>query len=145
MQVVHKVFHLCMPVCSFGQTEQRRGMNRGEDVRSQIRSDQPQDYEFMARKIKEMFELLDELEDRLDLPEVQRRRNEPTVPLAEAKKQLKLDSMICPYCGQQTSVGAAANFHEILAARVRCEKCGKELLIVDGVPTTQEEQKRKPS
>jgi hypothetical protein len=41
----------------------------------------PQNYEFMVKEIIETFELIDELEDRLDLPEV-RRRHEPTVPLA---------------------------------------------------------------
>ncbi|MCU1300740.1 MAG: hypothetical protein JWQ87_1024 [Candidatus Sulfotelmatobacter sp.] len=35
----------------------------------------------MAKEIIRTFDLTDELEDRLDLPEVQRRRNEPTVPL----------------------------------------------------------------
>jgi len=34
-----------------------------------------------VKEIIETFELIDELEDRLDLPEV-RRRHEPTVPLA---------------------------------------------------------------
>jgi hypothetical protein len=50
----------------------------------------PQDYDFMAKEIVRVFDLVDELEDRedrLDLPEVQRRRNEPTVPLADVKKE----------------------------------------------------------
>jgi hypothetical protein len=48
----------------------------------------PQDYDFMAKEIVRVFDLVDELEDRLDLPEVQRRRSEPTVPLADVKKEL---------------------------------------------------------
>jgi hypothetical protein len=48
----------------------------------------PQDYEFMVKEIVRVFDLVDELEDRLDLPEVQRRRSEPTVPLADVKKEL---------------------------------------------------------
>jgi hypothetical protein len=50
----------------------------------------PQDYEFMAREIIRNFDLVDELDDRLDLPEVQRRRNEPTVSFADVKKKLDL-------------------------------------------------------
>lgn len=50
----------------------------------------PQDYEFMLKEIIKTFELVDELEDRLDLPEVQRRRNEVTVPFADVKKELDL-------------------------------------------------------
>lgn len=41
---------------------------------------------FMARRCIEEFDLLDELEDQLDLPEVRRRLNEPTIPWAQVKK-----------------------------------------------------------
>lgn len=42
----------------------------------------------MAKKCIEMFELVDQIEDQLDLPEVRRRLNEPTIPLAQVKKDL---------------------------------------------------------
>jgi hypothetical protein len=50
----------------------------------------PQDYYFIVKEIIKTFELVYELEDRLDLPEVQRRRNEATVPFPEVKKELDL-------------------------------------------------------
>jgi hypothetical protein len=50
----------------------------------------PQDYEHMAKKCIEAFELVDQLEDELDLPEVRRRLNDPTVPWEQVKKELGL-------------------------------------------------------
>jgi hypothetical protein len=41
---------------------------------------------FMAKRCIEEFDLLDELEDQLDLPEVRRGLNEPTIPWAQVKK-----------------------------------------------------------
>ena len=50
----------------------------------------PEDYELMVKRCIEAFDTLDELEDAIDLPEVRRRLNEPTIPLAEVKKKLDL-------------------------------------------------------
>jgi hypothetical protein len=50
----------------------------------------PEDYEFMVNKCVEAFDTIDALEDAIDLPEVLRRLNEPTVPLAKVKKELDL-------------------------------------------------------
>jgi hypothetical protein len=50
----------------------------------------PEDYEFMVKKCIEAFNTIDELEDALDLPEVQRRLHEPTIPLARVKEELDI-------------------------------------------------------
>ena len=50
----------------------------------------------------------------------------------------------CPHCGEQTGVGTAALFDSILMSRKQCEKCGREFLIVNDVPMTQEQYDPKP-
>ena len=47
--------------------------------------------------------------------------------------------MTCPYCNQNTGIGTAAIFDTILMSRKRCERCGREFLIVNDVPMTQEQ------
>jgi hypothetical protein len=42
---------------------------------------------FMAKRCIEEFDLPDELEDQLDLPEVRRGLNEPTIPWAQVKNR----------------------------------------------------------
>ena len=39
----------------------------------------PQDYEYMVRQVLEREEVWEQMEDKLDLPEVRRRSGEPTV------------------------------------------------------------------
>ena len=50
----------------------------------------PEDYECMVKACIEAFDTIEELEDAGDLPEVRRRLNEPTIPLAKVKKDLDL-------------------------------------------------------
>ena len=54
----------------------------------------PQDYEYMVRQVLEREEVWEQMEDKLDLPEVRRRSGEPTVRL-----------YTCPHCGEQTQAG----------------------------------------
>jgi len=49
------------------------------------------------------------------------------------KRRLK-----CPYCGQEIGTRIAALVDGAYLLRTQCEKCGKEFLIVDGVPMTDE-------
>jgi transposase-like protein len=46
----------------------------------------------------------------------------------------KICGMTCPYCKQETGIGSAALFDTILMSRKKCERCGREFLIVNGVP-----------
>ena len=46
--------------------------------------------------------------------------------------------MKCPYCGQKIGTRIAALADDAFLLRTQCEKCGKEFLIVDGVPMTDE-------
>jgi hypothetical protein len=103
----------------------------------------PQDYEFIASECAQDLELLDELEKRSDLPEVKRRRNEPAIPLSEAKQPEKHSSVKCPHCGEQTKIGVTPLFDTILMARKRCDHCGLEFLIVNDEPMTEEQYEGK--
>ena len=47
--------------------------------------------------------------------------------------------MKCPHCGQEIGVGTAALAGHAYLLRTQCEKCGKEFLIVDGFPITEEQ------
>ena len=49
------------------------------------------------------------------------------------------NNVICPHRKQDTGVGTAALFEHVFMSRKKCEKCGKEFLIVNGVPMTQEQ------
>ena len=51
--------------------------------------------------------------------------------------------MICPRCKQETGIGTAALFDHVFMSRKRCEKCGKDFLIVDGIPMTEEQYARR--
>ena len=46
---------------------------------------------------------------------------------------------ICPYCKQETGVRTAALFDTVLMSRKTCDKCGREFLIVNDVPMTEEQ------
>jgi len=50
---------------------------------------------------------------------------------------------ICPYCNQETGIGTAALFDTVLMSRKTCDKCGREFLIVNDVPMTQEQYDRR--
>jgi hypothetical protein len=101
----------------------------------------PQDYEFIASECAKDLELLDELANRSDLPEVKRRRNEPTIPLSEAKRQHA--SVKCPHCGERTKIGVTPLFDTVLLARKSCDHCGLEFLIVNDEPMTEEQYESK--
>jgi len=49
------------------------------------------------------------------------------------------NDVICPHCKQETGIGTAALFDHVFMSRKRCEKCGKEFLIVDGIAMTEEQ------
>jgi transposase-like protein len=51
--------------------------------------------------------------------------------------------MICPHCQQETGIGTAALFDHVFMSRTKCERCGKEFLIVNGVPMTREQYARR--
>jgi transposase-like protein len=55
----------------------------------------------------------------------------------------KTTGMICPHCHQETGIGTAAALDQIFMSRKACEKCGKEFLIVDGVPMSEDQYRRK--
>jgi hypothetical protein len=99
----------------------------------------PQDYEFIASECAKDLELLDELENRSDLPEVKRRRSEPAIPLSEANRA----SVKCPHCGERTKIGVTPLFDTVLMARKSCDHCGLEFLIVNDEPMTEEQYERK--
>ena len=46
--------------------------------------------------------------------------------------------MICPHCHKQTGIGTASVFDHVLMSRKICEKYGREFLIVNDVPLTEE-------
>jgi uncharacterized protein YbaR (Trm112 family) len=53
------------------------------------------------------------------------------------------NNVICPHCKQETGIGTAALFDHVFMSRKRCEKCGKDFLIVDGIPMTEEQYARR--
>jgi hypothetical protein len=52
--------------------------------------------------------------------------------------------MKCPYCHQEIGTGIAELSDHAFLLRTRCEKCGKEFLIVAGVPMTDEQYSSHP-
>jgi DNA-directed RNA polymerase subunit RPC12/RpoP len=95
----------------------------------------PQDYDFMVQECIEDSELLDEVEDQINRPEIIKHRKEPTVSLAKAKEQLTSDAAVrCPYCGQLTKIAATVLLDSISMSRQKCQSCGKEFSIVDDSP-----------
>jgi hypothetical protein len=54
------------------------------------------------------------------------------------KRTAPMFTCICPYCKQETGVGSAALFDTVLMSRKTCDKCGREFLIVNDVPMTEE-------
>jgi DNA-directed RNA polymerase subunit RPC12/RpoP len=57
---------------------------------------------------------------------------------ADRNLKLSFQPMKCPYCGQEIRTPIASLADESFLLRTRCEKCGKEFLIVEGVPMTDE-------
>jgi hypothetical protein len=53
------------------------------------------------------------------------------------------NNVIRPHCKQETGIGTAALFDHVFMSRKRCEKCGKDFLIVDGIPMTEEQYARR--
>jgi hypothetical protein len=51
-------------------------------------------------------------------------------------------TVVCPHCHQETGIGTAAAFGHIFMSRKRCEKCGREFLIVIDIPMTEEQYRR---
>ena len=49
------------------------------------------------------------------------------------------EPMKCPHCNQEIGMSTAALADHAFLLRARCEKCGKEFLIVDGVAMTDEQ------
>jgi transcriptional regulator NrdR family protein len=47
--------------------------------------------------------------------------------------------MKCPHCGQEIGISTAALADHAFLLRTQCEECGKEFLIVEGVPMTEEQ------
>ena len=47
--------------------------------------------------------------------------------------------MKCPHCGQEIGISTTVLADYAFLLRTRCEKCGKEFLIVEGVPMTEEQ------
>jgi predicted Zn finger-like uncharacterized protein len=44
--------------------------------------------------------------------------------------------MKCPHCKHEIEISTADLADHAFLLRIRCEKCGKEFLIVDGTPMT---------
>jgi len=53
------------------------------------------------------------------------------------------NNVICPHCKHVTGIGTAALFDHVFMSRKRCEKCGKDFLIVDSIPMTEEQYARR--
>jgi len=51
----------------------------------------------------------------------------------------------CPHCGQETHDPKAALFDSIFMARVTCQHCLREFLVVDNVPMTEEQYRQRTS
>jgi len=49
----------------------------------------------------------------------------------------------CSHCGRQTSIGAAVLLDIVVMSRKRCEVCGREYLIFNDVPMTEEQYKNR--
>ena len=47
--------------------------------------------------------------------------------------------MKCPHCGREIGISTVALASQAFLLRARCEKCGQEFLIVEGVPMTEEQ------
>jgi ribosomal protein S27AE len=47
--------------------------------------------------------------------------------------------MKCPRCGHEIGTAIVALADHAYLLRTQCEKCGKEFLIVDGIPMTEEQ------
>jgi hypothetical protein len=48
----------------------------------------------------------------------------------------------CPHCGQEADDPKAALFDSISMARLTCQHCRQESLVVDDVPITEEQYRR---
>ena len=47
--------------------------------------------------------------------------------------------MKCPHCGKEIAITTADLADGAFLLRTQCERCGKEFLIVEGVPMTDEQ------
>jgi len=54
-------------------------------------------------------------------------------------RQMSNGAMKCPHCGQEIGISTAALADDAVLLRTQCEKCGKEFLIVEGAPMTDEQ------
>ena len=52
--------------------------------------------------------------------------------------------MKCPHCNQEIGIGTVELSGQAFLLRTQCEKCGKEFLIVEGVPMTDEQYSSHP-
>jgi transposase-like protein len=53
------------------------------------------------------------------------------------------NSVVCPHCKQETGIGTAALFDHVFMSRKKCKRCGRDFLIVDGIPMTEEQYARR--
>jgi hypothetical protein len=65
----------------------------------------------------------------------------PPQPLVvDSSRKIAISTpMKCPHCNQEIGISTATLADHAFLLRSRCEKCGKEFLIVDGVPMTEEQ------
>jgi len=52
-------------------------------------------------------------------------------------------TMTCPSCHNETGIGTAALFDHVFMSRKKCKRCGRDFLIVDGIPMTEEQYARR--
>jgi len=50
-----------------------------------------------------------------------------------------LKTCICPYCKLETGIGTAALFNTVLMSRKTFDKCGRQFVIVNDAPMTEEQ------
>ena len=50
-----------------------------------------------------------------------------------------LKNCICPHCKLETGIGTAALFNTVLMSRKTCDKCGRQFVIINDVPMTEEQ------
>ena len=53
------------------------------------------------------------------------------------KHAIQLPLMKCPHCNRKIADSVLAD--DVFLLRTRCERCGKEFLIIDRVPMTEEQ------
>jgi transposase-like protein len=48
--------------------------------------------------------------------------------------------LTCPHCVQQSAIPCAEEFAFIDVGRFTCEHCGREFLVMDNVPITEQQE-----